>query len=647
MALLLYLATAAALLALWSRFVQRVALAPTVVLVLLPMLFTGRALLTNRVYAPIDLPFQYEPLKSHAAQYGAGAMHDIALSDLHSQIIPWQKAVRYALAQGEWPLWNPFILCGDILAAAAQPAVYDPFHLIALLLPLPLALTFGASITFFLAGFFTYAFARQTGRSELASLVAAAGFTFSAIFAFFVGWPLARAWAFLPLVLFAVRNLVREPGLRTAAWLAASFVLLIFAGHPETVLHVVAIGIVYGLFNVAPHFSGAARPAEAGRYVVFLYALGAGVLALLLTAISLLPFLSVAPHTSEYEVRREHYATKPIATSALNVMVRASRAAYPFFGGQPERDNLTPLWDPTAPRVGAIVLGLAVAALIVARRKETWFFFALAVVTLLAAFEAPPVVNLLHSLPLFDIALNERLAFAAAFALSILAAFAIDALRARTTGIVLLVTGVLLVIGAYALWDVQVNAGVDPELMRALLFVELVPLLVAALLLLFRTPARIALPLVLGLVLLQRTFADGNIYPVLWRKAFYPIVPVVRTMKDDKRVPFRVVGNYFSFIPNGAALYGLEDVRGYEAMTFKRLTETFPLWCVPQPVSFNVVTDLTRPFLSFLNVRYAVAAGDAEPPDGWRLVMQDRNTRLFENTRALPRVFVPRRIRYE
>ena len=86
---------------------------------------------------------------------------------------PWRSAVRTALANGEWPLLNPFMLCGDILAAAAQPAPYDPFNLIGMVIPMPPSLTFAAAMTFFLAGFGAFAFARALGCGELAALVAA------------------------------------------------------------------------------------------------------------------------------------------------------------------------------------------------------------------------------------------------------------------------------------------------------------------------------------------------------------------------------------------------------------------------------------------------------------------------------------------
>lgn len=637
-AIVLYITVTAAILYVWHRFVQPLTVAAALVLVLLPMCFTGRALLSGRIYAPIDLPYMSEPLKEYAPDVEIVPIHNGTLSDLYAQIIPWQHAVRHALSHGDWPVWNPFLLCGTVLAANMQAAPYDPLNLLGLVLAHPQSLTFGAAMTFFLAGFFTFAFARSLGLGEIAALAAAAGYMFNAMLAFFVAWPLGRAWAFLPLVLFAVRMLAREPGLRATVFLTIAFVLTIFAGHPESMLHVLAVGAAYGIFEVAVH----------RRLKAIAFAIVAGVVALCVTAISLLPFMSAAPETVEYDMRRNLYAPSNFYTTAEIVGQRAARTFLPFFGGQPERDNHTALWDPSAPRVGSIVVALALASLILARRRDTWFFLGLALVSLCAAFDAPPIAHLLHELPLFNIALNQRLAFSGAFALSILAAMAIDAWKPRLSAIaVLLAVGVALALVTFAIWDSQLRADVDPALIRALLIVELLPLAIVILLLALRTPPRIALPLVLGLILLQRTFADGNIYPSLPRTGFYPEVPVLHAMQKDQRTPFRMVGLNYVFIPDGAAMYGLEDVRGYEAMTFERIAQTFPLWSIPQPVSFNVVTDLTKPFLSFLNVRYAIADVSTPAPDGWRLVMEDRQSRLLENTRVLPRAFIPRRIRYE
>ncbi|MDQ2871194.1 MAG: YfhO family protein, partial [Acidobacteriota bacterium] len=91
----------------------------------------------------------------------------------------------------------------------------------------------------------------------------------------------------------------------------------------------------------------------------------------------------------------------------------------------------------------------------------------------------------------------------------------------------------------------------------------------------------------------------------------------------------------------------LEDVRGYEAMTFKPLYDTFPLWCVHQPVWFNRIDDPTRPFLSFLNVRWFLLPEDREPPPGWPVLSRSGEGVLVENPGVLPRAFAPRRVRCE
>jgi hypothetical protein len=657
-ALLLYLVTTIALIAAWRRFVQPMSRTGAIVLILLPLCFTGRALLLGRVYAPIDLPFMSEPLNAYAEEFGVPKVHNGTLSDLYCQIIPWRSAVRTAISHGQWPLLNPFMLCGDILAAAAQPAPYDPFNLVAMVIPLAPSLTFAAAMTFFLAGFGAFVFMRSLGSSELAALVTAAGWMFSANLAFFVGWPLARSWAYLPLLFFAVRLVVRDAGVRSGVMLMITLTLVILAGHPESLLHVTAVGAAYGLFEIAT------TRKRIGR--VILIAASSGVVALLLTAIFLLPFLEASQQTIELH-NRLGFRSMPWPFMPELILRRAANTVLPFWGGQPWRDSFTPEWDPQTGRTGSIVLSLAIAALFAARRrKETWFFFGLAVVCLCAGFDAPPVINVLHKLPLFDMALNERLAFAASCALSILAGLAIDGFRPGTAGvpsasgitrdstaggtpavpggILFAVIAIALGVGTYASWAHEMSVSVDPKVILIVAFAEILPLVIIAILLVTR--ARMALPIILILIVGQRVIVDGSMYPSLPQHDFYPKIPLIRAIpKSDQ--PFRVAGEHFVLIPDTAALYEIEDPRGYEAMTFSRLADTYPVWSIPQAVSFNAIGDLQPPFLSFLNIKYAIVPNSVKVPPGWRELMKDRSANLLENTRVLPRAFVPRRIRYE
>ena len=72
---LLYAAVAGALLAAGHRLLAPLSRRAALLLLLLPLLFTGPALLTGRVYAPIDLPFMADPMKAIAAEHGIEGVH--------------------------------------------------------------------------------------------------------------------------------------------------------------------------------------------------------------------------------------------------------------------------------------------------------------------------------------------------------------------------------------------------------------------------------------------------------------------------------------------------------------------------------------------------------------------------------------------
>jgi len=56
------------------------------------------------------------------------------------------------------------------------------------------------------------------------------------------------------------------------------------------------------------------------------------------------------------------------------------------------------------------------------------------------------------------------------------------------------------------------------------------------------------------------------------------------------------------------------------------------------------VDDPTKPFLSFLNVRYVIAPPGFSSPPGWKVLSESLGGRVLENPNALPRAFVPRKI---
>lgn len=640
MTLTLYLATALALLFIAHACVTRLSRAMALALLLLPLVFTGRALLTGRVYAPVELTYTSEPLWAYQMELGVPEPHNRMLSDIAFQMIPWREAVRRAVMSGEWPLLNRFEGCGDVLAGEAQPAPFSPFTLLALLLPAAASFGFTASAAFFLAALGAFLLARELRCSEMASFVCATVFTLAAPIALQILWPLGFGWALFPLVMMATRRVVCTPSIRSAMILTAALTLEALSGHPETLLHVTALSAVYGAFELL-------RTGRARRGRVLACATGAGGLALLLSAIALLPFLDASRQTVEHRIRTEFFAP-----GALRVPAGLPRAAL-LADLLPFARNSFRTFLMARAEAGSIALALALFALWPARglrradspllperpdglESPPYVFFAiLGIVCLLASANAWPVAQVLHRLPLFNVALNDRLASAVPLCLAILAAFAVEALSGRAA-MVMAALFALLAAGASGMR----SGTIDVPRFAA----ELVPLVFAALVVLLVANRKVAIPILLGLILFQRTVSDGALVPANETRIAFPPLNLFRPLQAIAE-PFRIVATGPMLFPNSATMYGLEDARVMTAMTLTVLDETYPAWCRRGGFGFNQIDDLTRPMLSMLNVRFAVVPKDDPIPPGWRDVSFDHGSRLIENERVLPRAFVPRNVR--
>jgi hypothetical protein len=622
MTFVLYLLTAAALLILAHAYVTRLTRGAALALILLPLVFTGRALLTGRVYAPVELAYTTDPLYDYAAEVGAPGPRNRMLSDITFQMIPWRAALRQAVANGEWPLLNRFEACGDVLAGEAQPAPFSPFTLLALLLPVAASFGFTSAMAFFLAALGAYLLARELRCSETAALVAAAVFTLSAPIALQILSPLGFGWALLPLVVMAARRVVDTPSIRSALILTAALTLEALQGHPETLLHVTALGAVCGIFELL-------RRGRTQRGRAIACAVTAGIVALLLSAIALLPFLEAGRQTVEHHIRTDFFAKSPLRVAAGLPRAALLSDLLPF-----ARDSFRHFLMARA-EAGSIALALAAFALWGSRARERWFFASLGLFCLLASANAWPVAQLLHRLPLFNLALNDRLASAVPLCIAVLAAFAIDALSDRA-GAVMVVLLILLAAGASGMR----HGSIDVPRFAA----ELAPLAAAAVIVLFVGNRAIAVPSLLALILLQRTISDGALVPANEPRVAFPPIALFRPLQSI-REPFRIVGLGPNLFPNTATMYGLEDVRLMTAMTLTAYDDTFPAWCRHGGFGFNQVDDLTRPMLSMLNVRFAIVPKGDPIPAGWSDVTVDHDSRLIENRSVLPRAFVPRNVR--
>jgi hypothetical protein len=637
---LLYFVASGAAAWLTHRHVTTLSRRAASILILLPLLFTGPALLTGRVYAPIDLPYLTNPLKVHKAEHGITTFGNGMLSDVYSLNIPWKYAARVALQQREWPLWNPYSFCGDILAASAQPTPYEPFFLLSLLLPMANSLTFMAAITFFLAGLLMFAFLRELRCSEAASLIGSMSWMYATFVVFWLEWVIAPTTIWLPLVLLAVRRLVRERSLRAAIILTVAFVMMLLNGHPESALHIVTVGILWALAELSLlRFQGFVRAT--------LLALGAGVVALMLTAMYMLPIVEAIPQTAEQDYRIHVYA-KQDRSAPWGVVLQRLRVYFvPFVYGAPHREwPVDPPVNPfsESPSAGSVVLALALFGLWRAKTRVRWIALAMIVIGIPLGCEMAPFANWIAKLPLFNIALNSRFAAMAAFGFVMLAAFGIDRLRderdAVRFSVVALITAALLGILVYRTWPQMTALPLSLPYLRNATLILLLPLAGAALAALLLRRRFVLLACAIALLIgAQRRIELGDFYPTLDASTFYPKLDILDALPKSND-PYRVTSFGFAMIPNSATLYGLEDVRGYQAMTLALMHSSQPYWSVQQPVWFNRIESPSG-FLSMMNVRFALAEENYPVPAGWKLVATKPGAQLFENTGVLPRAFIP------
>ncbi|HEV8436289.1 MAG TPA: hypothetical protein VGR95_22970, partial [Thermoanaerobaculia bacterium] len=574
----------------------RVSVAAVAVLALLPLLLTGQALLHGGVYGAIDLAYMSEPLASVAESAGITHVVNPVNSDVYTEFIPWHAAVRDAIRHRQWPLWDRFSACGTVLAGAVQSAPYHPLHLIALLLPLPSALTFLAATLFLIAAVSMFLFVRPMVASELPALLAAAIWMLAPHVGGFALTAYALALSTMPLVLAATRLLAHEPSIRHTILLAALLAVTILAGHPETTLHIVTIAVAYFFHEHRFRWS---RSISLG--------LVAGVLALMIAAISLLPFVEAVRQTMEYQERATFVHTSWKPTRSLH----AARDA--LFPAPLARHRSDPEEVPGAAYAGSIALALAIAGAV---RRRPWFFIALFAFGLLAGVRAMLFTDALRVVPFFSIAANEHLIWCCAFALAVLAAFGLE--KPNWIGFAAVAIGIA----------IATFPTLDP---RALL-----PLILAAF---ASRNVRIGAVVILALFLVQRGGETEPFRTWVPRSAFYPAFPGVELLRSDE--PFRIVGQRSILPPNIATHYGLEDVRAYAAMTLERYAAVEPLWSVPQSTWSNRVDTLDSPILSLMNVRFALAKHAWPIPATWRSVKQFDAYDVVENLRVLPRAFVP------
>jgi hypothetical protein len=660
---------------------------------LLVLVYLWPALVQGELLSPISFLYGATPWTPFFPD-DIGNYLNVLLSDVPAADYPWRYLVREMLHEGTFPSWNPYIFSGIPLWSNPQTGLFSIFSLPLWILPLNYGIGVGAALKLWAAGFGSYLLVRELRLGFLPALLAGVCFSFSAInIVWLTHETLPAVAALLPWMLWLVERIFRGGRRGPLLGLAAATAIGLGGGHPGMQVHLVAAAGMYALLRAV----FMPREVELGERLRPLgFAIGGLLLGIMLMGFMLLPELLSSHGTVGTAARAGGRGTLPGTKMPLTTI---RTVLFPDWWGRPSgyeaagpvtrfAHGLTISVNYNERTFYAGTVGLLFALVGLAtggrwRRKGP--FLVLAVLGLGIPLHLPGAYQLITHLPVFDQIQNQRLHFVWAMAMSVMAAFGLQALlehpaedRRRRLGLAVgaVVLGVIALlaagVGGRAVSDTvrHFTTGRDVVSDAVAAIVSVVWYLLFAVGVLVAILAARRWPqrrtwIAAGVVLLAAAdmlhFAVGYQPMAPASKSIPPRSDAIRFLQAH-RDEGRIVGLGEAARNDWMLVYGLRDIRGYDPP--QPSTRYLRLWREAEPeqiawVSFRMET-LSPPALqvaSVLGARYILADPGSELTrgdggeagggsiHGLRMVYDGVDARVFSNARAAPRALVAPRVR--
>ncbi|MBM4015570.1 MAG: hypothetical protein FJ293_11490, partial [Planctomycetes bacterium] len=405
-------------------------LAALAAVVLLAFAWFAPALAGGRLFMPLHteplLPWRADADPAALARLRAAG--NAELSDQLWLLLPGAAAAADAVAAGAWPTWNPAVAGGvPLLGLALDGALHPPNQLLWRFLPPERALAWNAALHLAVAALGAAWLARRLALPYGAALLAGALFATAGALAVRFHYPMTvQAACYVPWLLAAVHAFTQRPGALRLAVIPPPVALIVLCGFPQTGLYGIAGAAAWGTLRLLHARGRAALPA--------LGALAGGfVLGLALAAPQVLAVDAAVPRS----LQRAHAPAQQQAEAATPAALLGLVAPGTFIDGQESWSldfGRNPLWNALYARtrplpppavgaepvghgsrpyttevtcyLGALAVGLSLAALAARRRAGLGTALGLFAALLLAGaylLGAPWVVQAVAQLPRFDI----------------------------------------------------------------------------------------------------------------------------------------------------------------------------------------------------------------------------------------------------
>ena len=602
-------------------------------------------------------------------------------TDTWDQFFYWRHFGFSSLARGEIPLWNPYIFSGVPYIAGIQSAIFYPLNLLYLLFGTPFAINLSIALHCFLAGLFTYLFARYMDLGRDGSVLSAITFTYGAPYFLHI-YPghlsNLSTMVWLPLMFMGVEAFLRNNRLRYAVLSGIPLSMQALAGHAQYLFYSAIAVSLYFLLRLLVEKELRRIPYFLAGFCLFVMT------GLSLSAIQLIPTLELTSHSMRHALSYEWVSTFSFPPENLITLLVpdffGSMLSVPYWG-----KNY--LWEMSV-YLGVVPLVMIAGAILLDRSKPVLIFAALAAISLVLALgKHTPLLWLLYSYaPGFDLFRGlSKFVYVFSFACSMLAGYGLSKLtalaeesdpRLRLLSYSLLAIsffvflfGIPVLLYGQEYWISLVEGyakGADnyspvvltDDFLRATIVVAfrglfgtaVIMLLLGGLWFIFGGLRRLS-PRLLAISVLTLSVLDlwgfGSRYLVTFSPTdIYMDREVKAFLKADKE-PFRI-GTPLPDLLNVSMLEGIENIGGSDALILARYNEFMNFaqaLPIDAPSTIMYLRGITDP-LNLLNVKYYIV--EATKSIGLptvELVFQNQRYKVYRNKDVLPRSFVVHDVR--
>ncbi len=632
---------------------------PLLLLLLSVLYFSLPSIFSHRLPIPADaIVGLYHPYRDfYEKQYPRGVpFKNPLITDPVRQQYPWKKLVVEAEKKLSLPLWNPYSFAGTPLLANFQSSPFYPLNILYLLIPFTTAWSVLIFLQPLLAGIFLYLYLRVMRLSQLASTLGAVSFAFCG---FSIAWlesnTIVHTGLWLPLILLALEHLLRRRSFRWIGLFIFSSTSMLLAGHLQVAFYAVLICIGYMLARTLLSAYSTDKKKWMRGFVGYL--LPFVIPSLVIATLFMFQFL---PTIRFIELSgRELDQANWMKAGWFIPWQHLIQFLVPDFFGNPATGNYWGVWNYAEfiGYIGIIPLILAFSAMFFRHDRKTLFFgslFFLSLIFALPTFFAELPFKL--AIPFLSSSQPTRLLFVTDFTLCILAALGLDNIVRKKNGLVWIYTIIGVFFLLFWVWVLFFHTTFNASLeniavaKRNLIYSTSIFLLAG---LLFASGALVKKKYVsfVSYLLIFITAADllrfGMKFASFSDKQFlYPTTKTISFLQKNTGLHRIMPVDSRILPPNFSVVHKLQSVDGYDPLYLERYAELIAASernepNISPPFGFErIITphNINSKIINLLGVKYILALEDIDSKR-FKKVYQEGQTRVYENTEVLPRVF--------